>query len=70
MTPDERTTRNRWLAMVAVRIATACGAVFGVVLIARAQATAPKVLGVAIVLSALYAMAVVPRGLARKWRSR
>ncbi|KQN35536.1 hypothetical protein ASG37_14400 [Sphingomonas sp. Leaf407] len=62
--------RNRWLVLVGVRIATAIGAVFGVVLIARAGDTLPKVLGTAIVLSALYAMAVVPRGLAAKWRSK
>ncbi len=62
--------RNRWLLLVGVRIATAIGAVFGVVLIARAVDTLPKLLGVGIVLSALYAMAVVPRGLAAKWRSK
>lgn len=62
--------RNRWLVLVAIRIVTAMGAVFGVILLARAPDTAMRVLGVAIVLSALYAMAVVPRGLIAKWRSR
>lgn len=67
---DDALARNRWMLLVAIRIVTACGAVFGVILVARAQDTAMRVLGVAIVLSALYAMAVVPRGLLAKWRSR
>jgi uncharacterized membrane protein YfcA len=67
---EDTLARNRWLILVAIRIATACGAVFGVVMLARAPDTAMRVLGVAIVLSALYAMAVVPRGLLAKWRSR
>lgn len=66
----DKLARNRWLVLVAIRIVTAMGAVFGVILLARAPDTAMRVLGVAIVLSALYAMAVVPRGLIAKWRSR
>ncbi|MFV0625611.1 hypothetical protein ACBY01_16600 [Sphingomonas sp. ac-8] len=62
--------RNRWLVLVLLRIAAAGGAVFGVVLLARAIAMPQKLLGVAIVLSALYVMAVVPRALAHRWRSR
>lgn len=69
MTP-EQTARNRWLALVAIRIVTAMGAVFGLIVLARAPDTAMRVLGAAIVLSALYAMAVVPRGLTAKWRSK
>ncbi|MGN7160779.1 hypothetical protein [Sphingomonas sp. SAFR-052] len=68
--PADKLARNRWLVLVAIRIVTATGAVFGVILLARAPDTAMRVLGVAIVLSALYAMAVVPRGLIAKWRSR
>ncbi len=67
---EDTLARNRWLILVAIRIATACGAVFGVVMLARAPDTTMRMLGVAIVLSALYAMAVVPRGLLAKWRSR
>jgi len=67
---SEQTARNRWLALVAIRIVTAMGAVFGLIVLARAPDTAMRVLGAAIVLSALYAMAVVPRGLTAKWRSK
>lgn len=61
--------RGRWAAIAAVRLAGAAGAVLGVVLLGRAQATGDRVLGVAIVLAALYMMATVPRALARRWRS-
>ncbi|WP_288410130.1 hypothetical protein [uncultured Sphingomonas sp.] len=69
MTSDQ-IARNRWLALVAIRIVTAMGAVFGLIVLARAPDTAMRVLGAAIVLSALYAMAIVPRGLTAKWRSK
>ena len=60
---------GRWAAIVTVRIAGAAGAVFGLVIAARAVAWGPKVLGVAIIASALLMMAVVPRALAERWRS-
>jgi hypothetical protein len=61
--------RTRWAAIVAIRLAATAGALFGVVLLGRAQATGPRVLGAAIVLSALWVIATVPRALARRWRS-
>ncbi|MCM8729659.1 hypothetical protein ACFO8O_01565 [Hephaestia sp. GCM10023244] len=66
---DPRTARNRYFAMTATRIAGAMGAVFGVVLLARAHAWPQKALGAAIVLAALYMIATVPRALAHRWRS-
>lgn len=59
----------RWLAIVATRLAGAAGAVFGVILLARADTLAPKLLGAAIVASALMMMATVPRALAHRWRT-
>ncbi|MES2755311.1 MAG: hypothetical protein V4659_11665 [Pseudomonadota bacterium] len=67
MPPDP--ARNRWLAIVATRLAGSAGAVFGVILLARAQTNPERVLGAAIVLAALYLIATVPRALARKWRT-
>ena len=61
--------RQRYFVLVGVRIAAAAGAVFGVVLIARASGTAPRLIGTGIVLSALWMMAVVPASLARRWRT-
>jgi hypothetical protein len=61
--------RRRYYAMALARLAGAAGAVFGIVLSARAPTLGPKLLGVAIVLSALAMMAIVPRALAERWRS-
>jgi len=69
MTDPQTTARNRWLAMTLTRIAGSAGAIFGVVLLGRAQTLGPKILGVAIVLSALVMIATVPRSLARRWRT-
>lgn len=55
--------------MTAVRIAGAMAAVFGVVLVGRAGDWGTRVLGVAIVLAALWFAATVPLALARRWRS-
>lgn len=69
MTPEDTQARRRWFAIVATRLAATAGAVLGVILIARAVDWPDKALGVAIVLTAIYLMAVVPLALARRWRS-
>lgn len=66
---NDSTVRNRWLALVAIRIATAATAVLGVILLARALDWPTKLLGIAIVLMSLYVMGVVPLALARRWKS-
>ena len=60
---------NRYLVIVGIRLLGSFGAVLGVLLLARAHTTPPRVLGVAIVLSALYFAATVPAALAHRWRS-
>ena len=59
----------RWAVLSAVRIIGSFGAVLGVILVGRAETMAPKVLGVAIVLAAMWMLATVPRALAARWRS-
>ena len=61
--------RNRWLIITVVRMAAVAGAIFAVVLIARAPTWPPKVLGVAIVLSAIYMSWAIPASLAHRWRT-
>lgn len=61
--------RGRWFAIQAVRLAGFAGAVFGLLLVSRAPSFPPKVLGIAIVLSALLVIATVPAALARRWRT-
>ncbi|MGN6818159.1 MAG: hypothetical protein ACTHJR_05760 [Sphingomonas sp.] len=69
MTDPATQARNRWLIITAVRLVAIAGAVFAVVLIARAPTWPPKALGVAIVLSALYMSWAVPASLAHRWRT-
>lgn len=69
MSTDLVTARRRWFAIIGVRFAGVVGAILGLVLAARAPGLAPKILGVAIVLSALVVIAVVPASLAHRWRS-
>jgi hypothetical protein len=66
---DDALARRRWLALVLTRLLGAVGAVFGLVLIGRAETLTPKLLGVLIVMSALFMIATVPRALARRWRT-
>jgi len=61
--------RNRYFAMVGVQLVAAIGAVFGLVLLGRATGWFDSILGCAILLAGLYVMAVVPRAMARKWRT-
>lgn len=66
---DDRIARNRYFTLVGARLAGMGGAVLGLVLIGRAQTTEPKVVGTALVLTALLMIAIVPRALARRWRT-
>lgn len=61
--------RTRWFYLTLSRLVTAAAAVLGVLLLAEGDTTGRKLLGAAIVLAALWTMAIVPRALARRWRS-
>ena len=69
MTESDALARNRYFAIVASRIIAAAGAVFGLVLLSRGVTLERKILGTAIVISAMIVMAVVPAALARRWRT-
>lgn len=69
MTPEDALARRRYLTMTVARIAGAGGAVFGIVILARAAEWPEKLIGGGLTLAALWMMAVVPRALARRWRS-
>ena len=69
MTDPDAQVRNRYFAITATRIAGSAGALLGLVLIARADAPLPKIIGTALVISALMMIAIVPRALARRWRT-
>lgn len=69
MTDPDALARQRYFTMMAVEIAGVAGAVFGLVLAGRSVAIGPRLLGAAIVLSALAVIATVPRAMARRWRT-
>ncbi|BCA60515.1 hypothetical protein [Sphingomonas sp. HMP6] len=69
MTDPDAQARNRYFTLVATRLGGSAGALLGLLLIARSDATLPKVIGTALVLSALLMIAIVPRALARRWRT-
>ncbi|MBX9732218.1 MAG: hypothetical protein K2X59_12900 [Sphingomonas sp.] len=69
MTDPDNVSRQRYFMMTAARLAGAGGAAFGVVLLGRAHSLGPQILGVAIVLSSMAMMALVPRALAARWRT-
>jgi drug/metabolite transporter (DMT)-like permease len=69
VTDPDITARNRYFLMTASRLAGVAGALLGLVLIGRGVAAEQKAIGVALVLSAMVVMAVVPRALARRWRT-
>ncbi len=66
---EEARARRRWLAINVVRLGGIAGAMLGLILAARATTLAPKVIGIALVLSAMAMIAVVPAALAHRWRS-
>ena len=69
MTDADRLAQRRWAVLVGVRLAGVAGAVLGLILIARTYSWGPKILGTAIVLSAMAMIAIVPRSLAHRWRT-
>ncbi|MEI9851064.1 MAG: hypothetical protein WDN24_09725 [Sphingomonas sp.] len=69
MSPTDAQARNRYYAMAGVNIVATAGAVFGLVIAGRSTSWEFTVLGSAIILSSLYMMAVVPRAMARRWKT-
>ncbi|QIG81142.1 hypothetical protein [Stakelama tenebrarum] len=69
MNESDKLARNRYFAMVAVQIVATVGAVFGLILAGRATSWELTMLGGAILLSGLYVMVVVPKAMARRWRT-
>ena len=65
--PD--TARNRYFLMTGSRLLGVAGAMLGLVLIGRAVAMEQKLIGLALVLAAMLFIAVIPRALARRWRT-
>ncbi|HEX8389181.1 MAG TPA: hypothetical protein VF636_09200 [Sphingomonas sp.] len=69
MNDPDALARRRYYSMMSVELLGVAGAVFGLVLVGRSEAMEPRLLGAAIILSALAVIATVPRAMARRWRT-
>jgi len=69
MTEADRLAQKRYFLITGVNIVATAGAVFGLVIAGRTNNWEGSILGGAILLSALYVMAVVPRAMARRWKT-
>ncbi|MDP5277708.1 hypothetical protein Q9Q95_02125 [Sphingomonas sp. DG1-23] len=69
MTDADRLARKRYFLIMAVNLIATAGAVLGLLVAGRSNVWETSVLGGAILLSALYVMAVVPRAMARRWKT-
>ncbi len=69
MTDAERLAMKRYYLIVAVNMIGTAGAVLGLLIAGRAKGYEMTLFGGTILLSSLYVMAVVPKSLARRWRT-
>lgn len=69
MTEADRLAQKRYYMIVGVNLVATAGAVLGLLIAGRSNNWEGSILGGAILLSALYVMAVVPRAMARRWRT-
>ena len=68
MTDADRVAQTRYEGMTLARISGAAGAVFGIVILARATQWGDQAVGAALTLASPTGMAAVPRALAARWR--
>ena len=69
MDDAERLARKRYYAMQAVNLCGVAGAVLGLLIAGRSVTTYHAMLGGALLLASLYVMAVVPRAMAKRWKT-
>ena len=69
MTDADRIARNRYFLMTGVNLVAVGGAVLGLLIAGRSQDNLTSILGGALILVSLYCMAIVPRAMARKWKT-
>lgn len=67
--PSDDLARRRYFMMAGVNMIATLGALFGLYLVGRSNGGTPALIGGGIVLAALYVMAVVPRAMARRWKT-
>jgi uncharacterized membrane protein YhaH (DUF805 family) len=69
VTEADRVARNRYFLMMGANCVGVAGAVLGLLIAGRAQTTELTMLGGTLLLASLWVMAVIPKMLARRWRT-
>lgn len=69
MPPAPDPARRRYMTMAAARLSGALFASIGVVLVGRATMDEQRWIGTAVIVLGLFEMALLPRLLARRWRT-
>jgi membrane-anchored protein YejM (alkaline phosphatase superfamily) len=69
MTDADRLAMKRYYLIVAVNMIGTAGAVLGLLIAGRAQEYQMTLFGATVLMSSLYVMAVVPKSLARRWKT-
>ncbi|HEX8302944.1 hypothetical protein [Sphingomonas sp.] len=69
MTDAERLAQKRYYLIQGVNIGACAGAVLGLLIAGRSVTTVHTMLGGALILASLYVMAVVPRAMAKRWKT-
>lgn len=69
MTDADRLAMKRYYLIVAVNMVGTAGAVLGLLIAGRAQEYQMTLFGATVLMSSLYVMAVVPKSLARRWKT-
>lgn len=69
MNDADRLAAKRYYLIQATNIAAVAGAVLGLLIAGRSVTTFHSMLGGTLLLASLYMMAVVPRALAKRWKT-
>lgn len=69
MNDADRLAMKRYYMITGVNIVATAGAVLGLLIAGRAHGYEMTLFGGTIILSSLYVMAVVPKSLARRWKT-
>lgn len=69
MNDAERLAAKRYYLIQAVNLTAVAGAVLGLLIAGRSVTNFHTMLGGALLLSSLYMMAVVPRAMAKRWKT-
>ena len=69
LSPEDALARQRYFTMALSRLAATVVVVIGIVIMGRAVAMPSRLAGLAVALVGLAGMVLIPRSMARRWRT-